>query len=217
MIELPLYDIEGKQIETLQIDETLFGTKPNKRLMRDMVVQYEANKRVGTAQTKTRKEVQGASRKLWKQKHTGRARIGTIRSPIWRHGGTIFGPHPRDYSTRMPKQMRQAALDSALLSKFSDKETLVITDISADNLKTGGKIKTKNFALILKKLNITRTCLVGIKELNKDVHRAAKNIANVHLCPVKDFNAYDVLKNNRLLLTKDALESLVQARQPKGA
>lgn len=217
MIELPLYDMDGKQLEMIQVDEAVFGTKPNKRLLRDMVIQYEANKRVGTAQTKTRKEVQGASRKLWKQKHTGRARIGTIRSPIWRHGGTIFGPHPRDYSTRMPKQMRQLALDSALLSKFADKETFVINDISVDRLKTNNKLKTKNFALILKKLNITRTCLVGIKEINKDIHRAAKNIANVHICPVKDFNAYDVLKYNRLLLTKDALESLIQARQPKGA
>jgi len=210
MIEVLLYNQAGQQISKIQIDESLFGGEIHHRLLRDVVIMYEANQRQGTASTKTRSMVKGSSRKPWRQKHTGRARAGSIRSPIWRHGGIIFGPHPRSYAYTMPKQIKQRALDSALLSKFKDQETMVL-----DTLPNLERPRTKEIAQLLRKLEIKETCLIGIKDHNKVISYSARNLPGVLLKQARHFNAYEVLKYKRLLLTKDALDEMLIQRRNK--
>ena len=207
MLELAVYNKEGKKVDKVKVDEALFGGKVRAKLLRDVIVMYEANQRSGTASTKRRSEVKGSSKKPWKQKGTGRARVGTVRSPIWRHGGIVFGPHPRDYSYSMPKKMKRSALNSALLSKFQDKETLVIDTLTAE------KAKTKEVVSVLKNIGIKETCLIGVKGEHRNLHISTRNIRGTLLKRVCDLNAYDVLKYQRLLLTKEALQSLMDQRQ----
>ena len=207
MLELAVYNKEGKKVDKVKVDEALFGSKVRAKLLRDVIVMYEANQRSGTASTKRRSEVKGSSKKPWKQKGTGRARVGTARSPIWRHGGIVFGPHPRDYSYSMPKKMKRSALNSALLSKFQDKETLVIDTLTAE------KAKTKEVVSVLKNIGIKETCLIGVKGEHRNLHISTRNIRGTLLKRVCDLNAYDVLKYQRLLLTKEALQSLMDQRQ----
>jgi large subunit ribosomal protein L4 len=210
MADLPLYDKTGKSTGHVSVDEKLFGDKVRKRLLHQVVIIYEANKRQGTASTKGRGEVEGSTRKPWPQKHTGMARAGTIRSPLWRHGGIVFGPTPREYRLGLTATMRAAALDSALLGKIQDKEVLVI-----EGWNPGSPPKTKNVAAVLAAMGLDRTVLVGIKTLDPNLHRAARNLAKLKLVPVSDFNAYDVIKYNRVVLTREALDALVESRQSK--
>lgn len=210
MIELPFYNQAGEKLDKIQVDGDFFGGEISRRLLRDVIIMYEANQRRGTASTKRRSEVKGSSRKPWKQKKTGRARVGTIRSPIWRHGGIVFGPHPRDFGYDMPKRMKQKALDSALLSKFQDKETVVL-----DSAPKMERPRTKDIAQLLRKLEIKGTCLIGIKDQNKTLHYSVRNLPGVLLKQTKNFNAYDVLKYKRLLLVKDALDEMVTQRQTR--
>jgi large subunit ribosomal protein L4 len=212
MIQLPLYDKQGERVSTVEIDPALFGGKIQRALLHDVIVNYEANRRVGTHSTKTRGEVEGSTRKPWKQKHTGRARAGTVRSPLWRHGGVIFGPRPRDYSYEMPRKMKRAALDSALLGKFQDNEALVIEGLDAPE-----KPSTKTFARLFDKMGLERTALVGIKAPDARLHLSLRNLPRVRLAPVGDLNAYDVLKHKHLVLTREALETLVAKRKEKNA
>ncbi len=207
MIEIPVFDTTGKEVGKVSVDEAAFGGKVHLKLLRDVVVMYLANKRQGTASTKRRGEVEGSTRKPWKQKHTGRARSGTVRSPLWRKGGVIFGPQPRDYRYDMPKQMKRHALDSALLSKFRDKETKILSGYAP------AKAKTSEFAKLLKALGIQGSVLVGTKAIDKNAYLSARNVPRTMLMPVADFNAYDVVKHKTLLLTKDAFEALVAARK----
>ncbi|MBI5367822.1 MAG: 50S ribosomal protein L4 [Planctomycetes bacterium] len=207
MIDLPLYDKDGKPAGKVAVDEALFGTHVHKKVLRDVVLMYEANQRAGTHSTKTRGEIEGSGRKPWKQKHTGRARAGTVRSPLWRKGGIIFGPRPRDYSYAVPKQMRVQALNAALLSKFKDAETIVIEGFTVT------EPKTKQVARLLKTLKVHHTCLIGIKAHDATLWRASRNIARLSMAPVKNFNAYDLLRHRKLVLTRDALEALVEARR----
>lgn len=210
MIELPFYNQAGEKLDKIQVDGDFFGGEISRRLLRDVIIMYEANQRRGTASTKRRSEVKGSSRKPWKQKKTGRARVGTIRSPIWRHGGIVFGPHPRDFGYDMPKRMKQKALDSALLSKFQDKETVVL-----DSAPKMERPRTKDIAQLLRKLEIKGTCLIGIKDQNKTLHYSVRNLPGILLKQTKNFNAYDVLKYKRLLLVKDALDEMVTQRQTR--
>ncbi|MFH1228202.1 MAG: 50S ribosomal protein L4 [Planctomycetota bacterium] len=209
MIEVPLYNQEGKEIERLKIDETVFGERVNRPLLNQVIRMYEVALRRGTASTKTRGEVEGSTRKPWKQKHTGRARSGTARSPIWRHGGITFGPKPRSYAFPVPQKMRQIALNQAILSKLKDNETLVIEKLQAE------KPKTKQMAATLKNMGISKSCLIGIKDIDKNLHLSARNIAKVTLMPIKDFNAYEVIKHQRLLLTRDSLSGLIEKAKVK--
>jgi large subunit ribosomal protein L4 len=204
MIELPIYNQEGKEIEKLKVDETVFGTEVNRPLLNQVIRMYEVALRRGTASTKMRGEVAGSTRKPWKQKHTGRARAGTIRSPLWRHGGITFGPKPRDYSFTVPQKVRKTALNQAILSKLKDNETVIIDVLNAE------KPRTKQIVSTLKNIGINKSCLIGIKETNRFLHLSARNITGVTLLPIKDFNAYDVLKHQRLLLTRDGLSGLIE-------
>jgi large subunit ribosomal protein L4 len=212
MADLPLFDKTGKSAGTVTVDEKLFGDKVRKRLLHQVVIIYEANKRQGMASTKGRGEVEGSTKKPWPQKHTGMARAGTIRSPLWRHGGIVFGPKPREYRLGLTASMRAAALDSALLGKIRDKEVVVI-----DGFDPGTPPKTKKVATVLGAMGLDRTVLAGIKAPDANLHRAARNLPKVKLVPVSDFNAYDVLKHHRVVLTREALDALVAARRPKEA
>jgi len=210
MVDLVVYNQEGQKVDNVKVDASFFGGEIRLRLLRDVIIMYEANQRRGTASTKRRSEVKGSSRKPWKQKKTGRARVGTVRSPIWRHGGIIFGPHPRDFGYDMPKRMKQQALDSALLSKFQDQETVVL-----DSHPKMERPRTKDIAQLLRKLEIKGTCLIGIKDHNKTLHYSVRNLPGILLKQTKNFNAYEVLKYKKLLLTKDALDEMITQRQAK--
>ena len=213
MLELVIYNNEGKEVEKISVEESLFGGEVNKKLLQEVITMYQSNQRKGTASTKDRGEVEGSTRKPWKQKGTGDARAGTIRSPLWRHGGVIFGPKPRSFYYNIPQRIRQKALDSALLSKFQDKETIIINMLQLE------KPKTKDFFSILKnvginpqKSNAKNKCLIGIKKSDRFLNLSYRNIPGIKLLPISDFNAYDVLKHQRLLLTKEALDYLIAAR-----
>jgi large subunit ribosomal protein L4 len=208
MADLPLYDKNGKSAGKVTVDESVFGTIVRKRLLHQVVIIYEANKRQGTASTKGRGEVEGSTRKPWPQKHTGMARAGTIRSPLWRHGGVVFGPKPREYRMGLTASMRGAALDSAMLGKIRDKEVLVI-----EGFDPGAPPKTKKVASVLAAMGLDRTVLAGIKTLDANLHKATRNLPKFKMVPVSDFNAYDVLKYNRVVLTREALDALVASRK----
>ncbi|MDQ7779862.1 MAG: 50S ribosomal protein L4 [Planctomycetota bacterium] len=206
MIEVPYFDKEGNKLSPLPVDETVFGKSVRKKLLHEVVLAHLANQRLGTTDTKRRGEVKGASRKPWRQKHTGRARAGTIRSPIWRHGGIIFGPHPRDYSVQLPRAMKRAALDSAILAKLLDGSTMIVQEIAAT------PPKTKPVSRLLSTIGVKGRCLLGSKDYDKNVWLASRNLPRLIVAPVRDFNAYDVVANKFLVMTKSAFDWLVEQR-----
>ena len=202
-MEIPVYSKEGEKIDNLQLDDKKFGGPVRKKLLRDAVIMYEANKRQGTASTKTKGEVAGGGRKPWTQKHTGRARAGSIRSPLWKGGGVSHGPKPRDYSFAIPKKARKLALYTALSAKARDNELVVIDDLNFDIPKT------KQMVSILKALNMDNSsCLIVIPRVNETVWKSARNIRSVKVMTSTELNAYEVLKPKKVLLTKEALRSI---------
>ncbi len=206
-IAVPLFNRTGQQVGTVDIDPNDFGGKISTRLMHEAVLMYQASARAGTHSTLRRGQVAGSTKKVFKQKGTGNARIGTKRTNKRRGGGTAKGPKPRDYSYRMPKKAVRAATRMAILSKLRDAETIVIDDMNL----TG--IKTKEVAGMLKALNLTgMSCLIGTDKLDQVVYKSARNIKGVKVLPAGEFNTYIVLRQKRLLLTKSALEALRQAK-----
>jgi large subunit ribosomal protein L4 len=206
MINVPYYDGEGNEGEPLEIDETVFGKVVKRLLMREAVLMYQACRRVGTACTKTRAQVSGSGKKPFRQKGTGRARRGTMRSaPLYRKGGVAWGPKPRDYSYSIPKKARKGALKSAILSKLKDNQTKIIEKLEAEEPKTG------RFVKLLDKMGISGSCLVGLAEQNENIHKSIRNIKNVRIDETRNFNALEVLRSQTLLLTKDALAALQEA------
>ena len=203
MIEVPVLDIGGKPQGTLSIDEAKLGGKVNPRLLRDAVVMYEANKRVGTVATKSRSEREGSGKKPYRQKGTGLARAGSIRSPIWRGGGRIHALKPRDYSYQMPRQAKRLALRSAVLAKLQDGEVAVVDKLDL------AEAKTKLMAAALKTLGIEGTCLIVLPKADEKIWRSARNLPQVRVSAVSDLNAYDVLLPKKLLFTKDALNQFL--------
>lgn len=198
-ITLNVLDKSGEQVDIMKIDEKIWTQEINKDLLHSIVVMSLANKRAGTASTKTRDEVRGGGRKPWRQKGTGRARVGSIRSPLWRGGGVIFGPHPRDYSYSLPKKMKNKALIQAMASKINEKNLIILNDLKIE------KPKTKEVAYLLKKLKATDgTILLATKSLDEALKRAAHNLPKLTLVNVKDLNAYHVLRNAKVILTKEA-------------
>lgn len=202
MIELAVYNGQGKEVEKLSLPEERLGGEVKKALLKEAILMYEANKRVGTACTKTKAEVHGSGRKPWAQKHTGRARAGTVRSPLWRKGGVVFGPKPRDYSYQIPKKAKKAALHSALLGKLLDGEVTVVDMLELD------APRTKKMIQLLKTLGIHESCLVVAKDDNHVLWKSVRNIPGMALMPASQLNAYEVLKRKRLLITKDQLNSI---------
>jgi large subunit ribosomal protein L4 len=199
-MEIPIHNQKGERIESLQLDEKKFGGPIRKWLLREAVIMYEANKRQGTACTKTKGEVAGGGKKPWVQKHTGRARAGSIRSPLWRGGGVSFGPKPRDYSYAIPKKAKKLAFYSALASKIRDNELVVVDDLKFD------EPKTKQMNVILKALGINDSkCLVVTSKVDEVVWKSGRNIPSVRIMPYTWLNAYEILRTEKILLTKEAL------------
>ncbi len=202
MPKLDLHNIEGEKIGEVSLSSKVFGVKVKEALLYEALKAQASSRRRGTASTKERGEVRGGGRKPWRQKGTGRARAGSIRSPIWKGGGTIFGPHPRDYSYSLPKKARRKSLKMALSSKFKEKKILILDRMDL------GEAKTKRMASILAKLRSGRKPLLIVEEKNEMVRRAARNIEGAKVLSPNSLNLYDLLNQDRLILTKEALTRL---------
>jgi large subunit ribosomal protein L4 len=209
-VELTLQNTAGAEVGKLAVDLGRFDACRRKRLLKDVVVMYHAKRRRGTHDTKTRGQVKGSNRKPWRQKGTGRARAGTRKSPLWRGGGVIFGPHPRNYAYRVNKKQRKVALRSALFGKLSDGEVRVIDRLAVDSPKT------KIVAAALASLEVATPCLVGILDHDPNLALSFRNLPGVRLMPVGDFNADEVLRARTVVLTKEALDWLVAAGEQNG-
>ena len=204
-MELDVYNEKGKAVGKVSFDEKILGEKVRKKLLHQAVVNYEANRRQGTHKAKSKAERHGSGKKPWRQKHTGRARAGMKRSPLWRGGGNIFAPHPRDYRQQMPIRMRREALKSALLAKFLDQQVKIIDALSYD------QPKTKRFATTLKALGLHgSSCLVAPHQPDPNLVKSVRNIASCYIIPSRNLNAYEVLKHKNLLLTKATVEHLAE-------
>ena len=222
MVTLNVYNLQGESAGTVEVDPAEFGGSVNKQLLHDVVLQYLANQRAGTHSTLRRGEVAGSTKKLFRQKGTGNARAGTRRTNKRRGGGTAKGPKPRDYEYHMPKKMVKAATRMAILSKFQDNEAVVIEDLALTEVKTkqvAGLLKALKKALAPKADPATPageakpkkkrlTWLLGIAGLDKNVYLSARNIQEMEVMPTDQFNAYTVLRQKRLVLTRSALEAL---------
>ncbi len=207
MIDVAVLNKDGKEVEKLQIDEQLFGSEVRYDLLKQAIVMYHANKRVGTAATKSRGMVAGSTRKLFRQKGTGNARVGASRTGKRVGGGVTFAKSARDFSKKMPKKQRRLATDSALLAKLIAGSVYVIDELSFD------APKTKDFAKILKNLNIDRSCLVAIASRDENLYKSARNIYKVDVSVVSDLNAGDICNKQKMLFTKDALSSLLASKK----
>jgi large subunit ribosomal protein L4 len=203
MPEIELKDRENKSKGSVSLPEGVFGLSVRKDILHASVTNFLANQRQGTHATKTKGLVRGGGKKPWKQKHTGRARAGSIRSPLWRGGGTIFGPQPRDYSYKIPRNVKQRAVGEALSAKLSGGEITVVDSIVIE------KPKTKEMEKILKNLGLgEKSVLIVIHEKDEQVILSARNIPRVKVARVMDLNPYQILTHERVLMTKSALDVL---------
>ena len=202
MPKIDVYNIEGKKVSDIELADSVFGIEPNEKIVHSVLVNYMANQRQGTSNTKTRAEVSGGGRKPWKQKGTGRARQGSIRSPQWFKGGIALGPKPRDYSYRVNKKERRLAVRSVLSSKVLENNLVVVDSMNFD------AIKTKNMVSALNNLKVEGKTLIVLPEKNENVQKSARNIEGVKTSLVNTINVYDLLKYNKLILTVDAVKSL---------
>jgi large subunit ribosomal protein L4 len=203
MISLPIQDKTGRNVGTYEFDPSELAPAVNKQLLHDVVVMYEANRRVGTVKTKSRGMVAGSTRKLFRQKGTGRARAGTIRTPTRRGGGHAFAKVPVDWGYRLPKKAVRLATRMAVLSKFQDGQVTVLDELAV------GEPKTKVVSTVLKALGLNKTtCLLAIECHDPNVWRSSRNIANLRVAPAAELNAYDVLHQKQLVVTKAALDRL---------
>jgi large subunit ribosomal protein L4 len=198
-VQISVYNNAGQEIDKIELDEAVFGLQPNEAVVHQALVRQLANSRQGTADTKTRREVSGSSRKLYKQKHTGMARAGNKRSPLRRGGGVIFGPHPRSYRQAMPKKMRRLAIRSILSAKVADEELKVIDTFGLE------EPKTKQMAQVLQALGIESSALLVTADLDTTVFKSARNIAMVKTLPASMLNVVDLISHNTLLMTVDAV------------
>ncbi|OGX26822.1 MAG: 50S ribosomal protein L4 [Omnitrophica WOR_2 bacterium RIFCSPHIGHO2_01_FULL_48_9] len=204
MLKLPVYNSDGKEAETLELPESIFGAAVNKKVLHQVVLMYQANLRSGTASTKERGSVSGGGKKPWRQKGTGRARAGSNRSPLWHKGGIVFGPHPRDFSYDVPRQTKTVALRESVNAKYTEKDLLCVTDFK-------GKLsKTKEFAKILSTLKLEGKILALLDESDPSVMTASRNIAHFNIMRAMDVTAYDILRNKKLLVTKSAFKNLLR-------
>jgi len=201
-MELTVVDLAGQVVERLPLDETLWAGRVNLRLLAQAVAMYRANQRAGAASTKTRGEVSGGGKKPWRQKHTGRARAGSIRSPLWRHGGVVFGPHPRDHGYTLPKAIRRKALLESLKGKLHDQELVVVNELRAS------EPKTKPFAKLAKTFGVQGSSIIVLEALNEPLVKSLRNLAQFQLRRAEELNAFDVLNAHTVLLTKAAFQLL---------
>lgn len=203
MIEVPVYNQRGEEVEKLQVDESKLGGTVREALLKQALVMYHANQRQGTVRTKRRGEVEGSTRKLFRQKGTGNARMGTIRQPVRKGGGHAKQKLPKDWRLDMPRKARRLARNSALLAKLQSNDVRVVDSLTLE------QPKTKLMAQVMKSLGIDRSCLLATREIDPMIQRAAGNLARTTLTTVAQLNAWDILRNRTLLLTKDGLLALV--------
>lgn len=199
MPKVAVYDMQGVQVGEIELNDSVFGIEPNEAVMYEFVKMQLANKRQGTSSTKTRGEVRGGGRKPWRQKGTGRARVGSTRNPVWRGGGVAFGPHPRDYSYRLPRKVRRLAMRSALSSKVLDQQIIIVDGFSFE------EPRTKTMVESLKALNAGKKTLLVTVDDDINLIKSARNIPGVKPLTADFINVYDVLNCETLLMTKDAV------------
>lgn len=203
MIYLAVHNKDGQEVESLKVDESAFGGRVRYQLLKQAMVMYHANKRVGTAATKSRGMVAGSTRKLFRQKGTGNARVGNIRTGKRVGGGVTFAKIPRDFGQRMPKKQRRLARDSAVLAKLLSNDVMVV-----DELKFGSP-RTKDFSSVLGNLKIDRSCLITIGEYDGNLYKSARNIPKITIMPVAELNAGAICNHRKILFTKEAFLSLL--------
>ncbi len=203
MIDLSVYNRDGQQVDSLKVDELLLGGSVRYPLLKQAIVMYHANKRVGTAATKSRGMVAGSTRKLFRQKGTGNARVGNIRTGKRVGGGVTFAKVRRDFGKRMPKKQRKLARDSAILAKLLSNDVVVVDELKFDKPKTG------DFASVLRNLKIERSCLVTISSIDVNLYKSARNIPKVIVMPVAELNAGDICNHRKMLITYEAFLSLL--------
>ena len=207
MINLAVYNQDGQEIDSLKVDESIFGGSVRYPLLKQAIVMYQANKRVGTATTKGRSMVVGSGKKLFRQKGTGFARVGNRRTGKRVGGGVTFAKTVRDFGKRMPKKQRRLARDSAILAKLLGNNVVVLDGLNLD------KPKTKDFLGVLNNLKIRRSCLVMINDYDDNLYKSAKNIPGVSVMPVAELNAGDICRYHKMLFTKEAFLSLLNREQ----
>ena len=202
MANVSVYNMEGKEVGTIDLNDAVFGVEVNEHLVHMAVLQQLADKRQGTQKAKTRSEVSGGGRKPWRQKGTGHARQGSIRAPQWKGGGVVFAPVPRDYSFKMNKKEKRAALKSALTDKAVNNNIVVVDELKFD------EIKTKKFAEVMNNLKATRKALVVLADNDKNVVLSARNLAEANTTLTNTLNVYDIVNARTLVLTKDAVAKI---------
>ena len=201
MANVAVYNMEGKEVDKIELNDSIFGVEINEHLVHMAVLQQLANKRQGTQKAKTRSEVRGGGRKPWRQKGTGHARQGSTRSPQWTGGGVVFAPTPRDYSFKLNKKEKRAALKSALTSRVVENKFVVVDELKLD------EIKTKKFVEVLKNLNVEKA-LVVLNDMDEKVIASAANIPTVKTTQTNELNVFDVLKYDTLVVTKAAVATI---------
>ena len=201
MANVSVYNMEGKEVGTMELNDAVFGVEVNEHLVHAAVVAQLANKRQGTQKAKTRSEVSGGGRKPWRQKGTGHARQGSTRAPQWTGGGVVFAPTPREYTIKLNKKERRLALKSVLTAKVQENKFIVLDELKLD------EIKTKKFQAVLNNLNVNKAMVV-LNDNDKNVVMSAKNIPNVITAQTNTINVYDILKYNTMIVTKAAVETI---------
>lgn len=201
MANVKVLNMSGSEVGSIDLNDSIFGIEVNEHVMHMAVVQYLANQRQGTKSTKTRAEVRGGGRKPWRQKGTGRARQGSIRSPQWTGGGVVFAPKPRDFSFKLNKKVKRLALKSALTSKVNESKFIVMDELKLD------QIKTKEMKKVLENINVSKA-LVVLDDGDKNVILSTRNIPNVKTASVNTINVYDILKFDTFVVTKKAVEKM---------
>ena len=201
MLTVGVFNKEGKKVSDMELNENIFGAEVNEYALHQVVVALLANKRQGTQSAKTRTEVRGGGIKPWRQKGTGRARQGSIRAPQWIKGGVVFAPKPRDYRMSVPKSMRRVAMKSALTSKVKENQMIVLESLDFE------APKTKNVVEMLKALE-AKKALIITAESNEAVYKSARNIQGISVIPANNINVYDLLKYEKLIITKDAVSKI---------
>ena len=201
MAKVSVYNMEGREVDTIELNDAVFAAPINEHLVHMSVVQHLANKRQGTQKAKTRSEVSGGGRKPWRQKGTGHARQGSIRAPQWKGGGVVFAPVPRDYSFKLNKKEKRAALKSVLTSRVQDGKLIVVDELKFD------EIKTKNFKAVMDNLKVSRA-LVVLANNDEKVILSARNLPRIATAQADMINVYDILKGDTLVLTRDAVAKI---------
>ena len=201
MAKVAVYNMEGKEVDSIELNDSIFGVEINEHLVHMAVLQQLANNRQGTQKAKTRSEVRGGGRKPWRQKGTGHARQGSTRAPQWTGGGVVFAPTPRDYTIKLNKKERRLALKSVLTAKVQENKFIVLDELKFD------EIKTKKFQAVLNNLNVNKAMVV-LNDNDKNVVMSAKNIPNVITAQTNTINVYDILKYNTMIVTKAAVETI---------